>query len=259
MNYARDLDLQDRYLNSKSAKYQLRADQIVESIKTVELFTKVLIDINNKFDMKKELNPVVDLTEMQCFWFLTESAEAHKRSKNYCMALKFYYKIDKIFTEVFDDQFDFHSYSIRKCILRAYKDLIKFEDELHDHPYFKRAALGMISTFLAMHQEEIDALSNSFDELAICNQNKIKLEEISKKMISDATAAAFKLDPTKDAKLDIDSDPLGLKYLKVDKLSEALKFAQVVTKYSPGCIEGWIATCQIYIAKGNLSMIHHLF
>lgn len=193
---------------------------------------------------------------MQCFWFLTESAEANHRTKNYCMALKYYYKIDTIFSEINDDQFDFHSYSIRKCILRAYSDLIAFEDRLPNHPYFRRATLGMIQTLLDMHFEESNCLSRSMEELALIDVEKSGLEERSRKLVANAIVASNKMNEAKDSKvvneskIEIDQDPLGLSYLKLDKLSEALRFSKIVTNYSPKCLEGWIASTHIFLAKG---------
>jgi hypothetical protein len=41
MNEARELDLQDRFINSKSAKYYIRNDKIDEAEKILGLFTRV--------------------------------------------------------------------------------------------------------------------------------------------------------------------------------------------------------------------------
>jgi peptide alpha-N-acetyltransferase len=41
MNDARELDLQDRFINSKSAKYYIRNDKIEEAEKILGLFTRV--------------------------------------------------------------------------------------------------------------------------------------------------------------------------------------------------------------------------
>lgn len=43
MNEARELDLQDRFINSKSAKYYIRNDKIDEAEKILGLFTRVCI------------------------------------------------------------------------------------------------------------------------------------------------------------------------------------------------------------------------
>lgn len=43
MNEARELDLQDRFINSKSAKYYIRNDKIDEAENILGLFTRVCI------------------------------------------------------------------------------------------------------------------------------------------------------------------------------------------------------------------------
>ena len=49
MQEARELDGQDRFLNSKCAKYMVRADQVQEAEKVLGLFTKVGdLDLNRR-------------------------------------------------------------------------------------------------------------------------------------------------------------------------------------------------------------------
>ena len=48
------------------------------------------------------------------------------------------------FTEIIEDQFDFHTYCMRKMTLRAYVGLLRLEDVLRSHPfYFKAARLAI--------------------------------------------------------------------------------------------------------------------
>lgn len=108
MNEGRELDLQDRFINSKCAKYMLRAGQIEEAEKVLGLFTR------------KDVSPVQDLTDMQCQWFMLEEGFAYLRRKDYGKALKRFHTIDKFFVDIFDDQFDFHTYCLRKMTLRSY-------------------------------------------------------------------------------------------------------------------------------------------
>lgn len=108
MNEARELDLQDRFINSKCAKYMLRAGQVEEAEKILAMFTR------------KEVSAVQDLTDMQCHWFHIEEGYAYLRQKNYGKALKRFHVTQKIFDDIYDDQFDFHGYCLRKMTIRAY-------------------------------------------------------------------------------------------------------------------------------------------
>ncbi|PHZ10316.1 N-terminal acetyltransferase A, auxiliary subunit [Rhizopus microsporus ATCC 52813] len=128
MNEARELDLQDRFINSKCAKYMMRAGRIEEAEKILKLFTR------------KDVEPVQDLTDMQCQWFMVEEGHAYLRKKEYGKALKRFHSIEKIYTDYYDDQFDFHSYCLRKLTLRAYVNALKWEDKNKLNPFYLKAA-----------------------------------------------------------------------------------------------------------------------
>lgn len=51
MNEARELDLQDRFINSKCTKYYLRNNQIAEAEKIIGLFTRVGVGRPFDWDM----------------------------------------------------------------------------------------------------------------------------------------------------------------------------------------------------------------
>lgn len=54
--------------------------------------------------------------------------------------LDLYYNDFQHFTEIIEDQFDFHTYCMRKMTLRAYVGLLRLEDVLRSHPFYYRAA-----------------------------------------------------------------------------------------------------------------------
>lgn len=51
---------------------------------------------------------------MQCMWFELECGRSFYRQQEYGKALKKFTAIDKHFTDWIDDQFDFHTYCLRK-------------------------------------------------------------------------------------------------------------------------------------------------
>jgi hypothetical protein len=78
---------------------------------------------------------------MQCLWVLQEEGESFVRQGKFALALKRYHQMfdvsgssllvararglmarygRQIFTEIEEDQYDFHSYCVRKSTLRAY-------------------------------------------------------------------------------------------------------------------------------------------
>jgi peptide alpha-N-acetyltransferase len=81
-------------------------------------------------------------------WFLLRyelaSGESYFRQGDLGRALKNFLSVEKHYTDMTEDQFDFHSYCLRKMTLRAYVSMLKFQDRLHAHEYFHKAAAGAI-------------------------------------------------------------------------------------------------------------------
>jgi len=53
-------------------------------------------------------------------WYQTECGYAYQRLGKYGEALKKSHEIDKHFEEITEDQFDFHTYCMRKMTLCSY-------------------------------------------------------------------------------------------------------------------------------------------
>ena len=87
LNEARELDLQDRFINSKCTKYMLRADRVPEAEKTVVLFARADI-----------ADPLNDLVDMQAQWYLLEAGESHLRQGQTGKALKRFHQVEKVCT-----------------------------------------------------------------------------------------------------------------------------------------------------------------
>ena len=72
------------------------------------------------------------------------SGESYFRQGDLGRALKKFLAVEKHYADITEDQFDFHSYCLRKMTLRAYVEMLKFQDRLHSHVYFRKAASGAI-------------------------------------------------------------------------------------------------------------------
>ena len=101
LNDARLLDLQDRFLNTKCAKYRLRAGLSDEAQEIFGLFTKVgyMRSVLRGWlttPQKDAPNPASDLEDMQSLLFLTEDGDSHNRSGRLAMALKRYVAVQKV-------------------------------------------------------------------------------------------------------------------------------------------------------------------
>ncbi|CAB1327365.1 unnamed protein product [Coregonus sp. 'balchen'] len=104
MDEAQALDTADRFINSKCAKYMLKAG----------------LSMNKYGD-----------------------------------ALKKCHEIERHFVEITDDQFDFHTYCMRKMTLCSYVDLLKLEDVLRMHPFYSKAAHTAITIYLSLHDNPL--------------------------------------------------------------------------------------------------------
>ena len=138
MDEARDLDLQDRYLNNKASKYWMRAENVERGMSTIAMFTK--------HDMDGD--PQKTLFTLQVNWFELEAACSFQRTKNWAEALRKFYAIKYHFAVHKEDMFDFHGYCIRKTTLRAYMDVLHMQDNAVAHKYFQRAFRGAVGIFL---------------------------------------------------------------------------------------------------------------
>ncbi|OSS45647.1 hypothetical protein B5807_09769 [Epicoccum nigrum] len=221
MNHARELDERDRYINTKCAKYQLRANENEKALATMSKFTR-----NEAVG-----GPLGDLHDMQCMWFLLEDGEAYARQKKYGLALKRFTAIADIFDVWHEDQFDFHSFSLRKGQIRAYMDMIRWEDHLRNHPFFTRAAINAVNIYIKLADDPRLANPNELDLSKLSPTERKKAEKKAKKererkekeeaerkaaAAAKATAKADDEDKKKE-----DTDPSGEKLLQTKAPLEA--------------------------------------
>ncbi|KAG0207111.1 N-alpha-acetyltransferase 16, NatA auxiliary subunit [Mortierella sp. GBA30] len=254
LNEARELDLQDRFINTKCVKYMLRADKMAEAEKTVVLFTRSDI-----------VNPLNDLVDMQTQWFSLAAGESHLRQGQLGRALKRFHQIDKHFTDYTEDQFDFHTYCLRKMTLRAYVSLLKLEDQLRSHPYYVRAAQNAVQCYVTLFDkpdgadtEEMEGMTEGEKKKYRSKQRKAELKaqqevEEKKKKAASAAEASKKAGGAGANAAKTDEDPEGMKYVKSeDPLGEALKFLKPLQELAANRIETHLMGFEIYIRKNKL-------
>mmetsp|Transcript_486 Transcript_486/g.1020 ORF Transcript_486/g.1020 Transcript_486/m.1020 type:complete len:894 (-) Transcript_486:3118-5799(-) len=260
---ARRMDLSDRFLNSVAVKALLRAGKAVAADKTASLFTK-------------EAEPVAStLYDMQHMWYEVAAGSCHLRLKEYGKALKKYTAVIKHFADIQEDQFDFHSYCMRKMTLRAYVAMLRMEDTIYSHDFYSKAALGAVSCYLALHDrpaasyqvqdEEALLASMSAEERKKYKLKKKKEEKAKQKEAEEAAAAAAAAAKASAAAADgkkkgaaastkeKDPDPDGAKLAAVeDPLAEATKLVVMLKEHAGGRLTTHTAAFQVYIRKGRL-------
>ncbi|XP_039124680.1 N-terminal acetyltransferase A complex auxiliary subunit NAA15 [Dioscorea cayenensis subsp. rotundata] len=248
---ARSMDLADRYLNSECVIRMLHADQVGLAEKTAVLFTKDGEQHNN-------------LHDMQCMWYELASGESFFRQGDLGRALKKFLAVEKHYSDITEDQFDFHSYCLRKMTLRSYVSMLKFQDKLHSHPYFEKAAAGAIRCYMKLHDSPLKSGAeeeNAMSKLDPSQKRKLrqkqrKAEARAKKEAEEkngeAPTGASKSGKRQNAR-PVDLDPNGDKLLQVeDPLLEATKYLNLLQNNSSKSLETHILSFELHMRKQKI-------
>lgn len=257
MEKARLLDEKDRYINSKAAKYQLRNNENDKALENMSKFTR-----NETVG-----GAMGDLHEMQCVWFLTEDGEAYLRQKKLGLALKRLHAVNNIFDAWQEDQFDFHSFSLRKGMIRAYVDMVRWEDRLREHPFYTRMALATIRAYLLLNDQpdlahgpmpsgangaEVidDAERKKALKKAKKEQQRLEKIESDKREARKAAAATAKSVDGEVKKED--PDPLGNTLVQTkDPLKDVMKFLTPLLDQSAQNIEAQCIGFEVYTRRSK--------
>lgn len=261
LDEAQALDTADRYINSKCAKYMLRANMIREAEEMCSKFTR------------EGVSAMENLNEMQCMWFQTECALAYQRSERFGEALKKCYEIDRHFTEIIEDQFDFHTYCMRRMTLRAYVGLLRLEDVLRNHPFYFKAARCAVEVYLRLHDKPLRDDETS-GELNTENMDPSELKKVRSKQRKarkkaelekeKQNAAAEKREQHNKSRQQQDGELDGPKEEELipDKLARvedpvncSVKFLKPLQSFAADRLETHLLAFEIYIRKGKLLLM----
>ncbi|KLO11388.1 N-terminal acetyltransferase A, auxiliary subunit [Schizopora paradoxa] len=218
---ARCLDGQDRFLNTKSAKYHLRAGLREEAISLLGLFTK-----------KDAASPSADLEDMQSTLYLLEDASCLYRLSQLGPSLKRYLVVQSIYDDMSSDQYDFHSYSTvrQRFTLEAYTSLLKWEDGLRAQPPFVDTALGIARILIAVHDDPALATSSTPSKRSDADKKaEKKAKKAALKVLDEVKKGTQNSSSNEDKGLEPptakDDDPTGVKALTAsDGLEQAWKY-----------------------------------
>ncbi|KAI4329285.1 hypothetical protein L6164_021567 [Bauhinia variegata] len=245
---ARCMDLADRYVNSDCVKRMLQADQVALAEKTAVLFTKDGDQHNN-------------LHDMQCMWYELASGESYFRQGDLGRALKKFLAVEKHYADITEDQFDFHSYCLRKMTLRTYVEMLKFQDRLHSHVYFHKAAAGAIRCYIKLYDSPPKSTVEEDDEMSKLlpsqkrkmRQKQRKAEARAKKEAEEKNEESSASGASKSGKRHVkpvDPDPRGEKLLQIEyPLLEATKYLKLLQKNSPDSLETHLLSFELNMRK----------
>jgi N-alpha-acetyltransferase 15/16, NatA auxiliary subunit len=259
MEKARSLDERDRAINTKCAKYQLRNDQNEKALETMSKFTR----------NETAGGPLGDLHDMQCIWYLTEDGESYLRQRKLGLALKRFHAAFNVFDIWQEDQFDFHNFSLRKGMIRAYIDMLRWEDRLRDHPFYAKIAIPAVRSYILLHDSPDlvhgplpNGINGGEDDSANAAERKKAIKKAKKEQQKLEKAEADKKEALKtskgnaksadgEAKKD-DPDPLGKTLVETkEPLQDAMKFLTPLLDLDPENIEAQTVGFEVYIRRGK--------
>lgn len=258
MDQARSLDEKDRAINTKCAKYQLRSDQNDKALETA-----------SKFTQNKTGGPLGDLVDMQCVWYLTEDGQSFLRQRKLGLALKRFHQILNIFEIWQEDQFDFHNFSLRKGMIRAYIDMLRWEDRLREHPFFSTMAISAVKAYILLFDnpdlvhgpimDTVNGADGKPSEMSAADRKKAlkkakREQEKMEKAEAEKRAALKAAKPTPksedpDTKKE-DVDPFGKTLLETkEPLKDAMKFLSPLLESSPQLTEAQCVGFELYLRR----------
>jgi len=249
----RDLDHQDRYINNQTTKTFLRAGRDEDAKKRIALFTR------------EQGSPEQYLYDMQCSWYELELADSCRRKGEVGKSLRKYMAVVKHYEDYHEDQFDFHSYCIRKVTMRAYCDLLRFEDDIWGLPYYGRAAGEIAKIHLYLHDNPSALESDAEPDYSTMTPAERKK---AKNMARKKKNSAVKGDSNPDTKSNntnggsgnvkkskphaIDEDPGGKELLALNHLDEAKKYAAILARHAPKSISSWTLQYDASVRRGKM-------
>jgi N-alpha-acetyltransferase 15/16, NatA auxiliary subunit len=258
MEKARSLDERDRAINTKCAKYQLRNDQNEKALDTMSKFTR----------NEAAGGPLGDLHDMQCIWYLTEDGQSYLRQRKLGSALKRFHAAFNIFDIWQEDQFDFHNFSLRKGMIRAYIDMLRWEDCLRDHPFYAQVAISAVSAYILLYDNpdlvhgplpngingaSKDALANAAERKRAVKKAKKEQQKLEKAEADKKEALKTSKGTTKNADGEAkkeDADPLGKLLVETkEPLLDAMKFLTPLLELSTENAEAQGIGFEVYFRR----------
>jgi peptide alpha-N-acetyltransferase len=109
-----------------------------------------------------------NIYEMQNQWYIIDAAKSFLKQRNFESGLRHLDFIAKQFIDFQSNEFDFHTYCLRRWTLREYTELIEFNDNIYDNKKYAETA-GLAILYLKEYEYKLKE-----------DEAKSKLEEETK-------------------------------------------------------------------------------
>lgn len=166
----------------------------------------------------------------------------------------------KHFEDFQEDQFDFHAYCIRKVTLRAYTEVLRYEDNLWGEDYYFTAASGIIGIYLHLSDNPSileEDKEPDYSTMSAAERKKAKAIARKKRLQSEKKTSDKKADveengsgAKKKGKVSpVEEDPEGKELLKLDPLDEAKKYSSILSKHCPKRFGTWTIQYDVAVRR----------
>lgn len=164
------------------------------------------------------------------------------------MAVKRYERIVSIFKDEDDDQYDFHTYALRKMNLNAYFNMVEFGKKLRHDPRYIQAASSAAEIYLRIHDNsDLREVKLSAEEEAERKKAAKKAQKANSKAKKAAAPAENKEEPSLP-----DADPEGKEHLKeVDALAAVERLIQPLYNVADDSIQLWLIAFELALRQGR--------
>jgi len=168
-----------------------------------------------------------------------------------------------------EDQFDFHTYCLRKLTLRAYTALLSMTDVIRGHKFYQKVALLAAECYIGLHdvpygskeREEADAklagmTAAERKKMLSKERKKAKQAAMRAAKAGGAKAKAKASDDGEEKKTPTDAAAEGERLAKTDKpLDMALKFLAPLIKQVDDSVEVQRVAFEVYARKQKILLM----
>lgn len=246
----RQMDLADRYLNTQCVRALLRVDDVQTGMEKALLFSK-----------EPDSPEAANLHDMQCMWYESAVGRSYYRQKNYGKALKKFSETFKHFNDIAEDQFDFHNYCLRKTTLKAYVAMLRMQERLYSHKFYRRAAKDAIRIYIELYDRKTNGIDEKDDgadadakdsEATGAEKRKMKHKNKREKKTAEKEKSAQATATTGGKPKKVDDDPDGEKLLEKDPMVEASKLVKTLVLYCGLDSASHVLTYEVMSRQGKL-------
>jgi len=86
--------------------------------------------------------------ELQALWFEIAQGEIFLARGEYPKAMRMFKFVQKAFMDIYEDQFDFHTYCLRRYSLNTYTRLLNYENGVYNQKPFVKACTLLIRSLM---------------------------------------------------------------------------------------------------------------